>query len=348
MEFGIAVLIILGIVVYTYIPTFLIEIQHPFPSIHIPSWAVTALEFILIGSAVILAPILFYKISIRIHERAKEKERKRVEEKNEFESISRAIKRELGDSSHEIKKYLGELEDALKHCRKNKKFKVFLEDINNKLKLSEEKLVEVEYEERIDSLNNEVYKKETKIRELEEKEQEKKRALISERWEILANLNIDEKNVLKKCNLSDKEKRALIQEGFEQVNEFCVFEMKRVPVLVKPESNHSATHTFLVWSTKRLLEHTHGIKYIEEHLSKEPDLTFEYQNKTYALEIETGSLLGKSEQKREKVNSLNRDYEDGWMFIVSNRDLLGKYSKLGFTSQRKDVQKNLKKLLKIA
>ena len=43
---------------------------------------------------------------------------------------------------------------------------------------------------------------------------------------------------------------------------------------------------------------------------------------------------------------LNDKYPKRWFFIVSNKNLLSKYSKLGPTIQRKDAQDKLKQLLR--
>ena len=82
-------------------------------------------------------------------------------------------------------------------------------------------------------------------------------------------------------------------------------------------------------------------------LSIDADITFKFNNKKYALEIERGDLLRKDKQAQEKVAELTRKYRKRWMFIVSNKNFLSGYQKLGFSTQRRWVSENLKKLLKI-
>lgn len=65
------------------------------------------------------------------------------------------------------------------------------------------------------------------------------------------------------------------------------------------------------------------------------------------MEIETGNLLQKRKQCSDKVKALNKKYKDRWMFIVSNKNLVTKYKKLGLATHRKGVKKNLEKMLKI-
>lgn len=163
---------------------------------------------------------------------------------------------------------------------------------------------------------------------------------------ILDDLEARSHHVFKKDELTDDQISALLEDGYQQNNEFCVYEKKTIAFLIKPKLNHSATHTFLVWSTKKFLETIKEIRYIDENLTKDADLVFKYDGKEFALEIETGSLLGKRAQTEEKIKLLNRKYGKRWMFIVSNKNLLPKYRKLGFSTQRSDVDKSLKKLLK--
>jgi len=58
-------------------------------------------------------------------------------------------------------------------------------------------------------------------------------------------------------------------------------------------------------------------------------------------------LLKKKKQTKEKVNYLNKKYENRWLFGVANKNLLTEYKKLGFATQRTQVEKTLKKWLKI-
>ena len=139
--------------------------------------------------------------------------------------------------------------------------------------------------------------------------------------------------------------KALLEEGYEQVNEYCVFEKKIITALVNREPNCSNTHTFLVWSVKRLLESYKGIHSIREHDTKEADISFVYKGEDFALEIETGSLLGKRVQTERKIKQLSNNYGKRWMFVVSNKKLMPKYHKLGFSTQRADFAKNLEKLI---
>lgn len=165
---------------------------------------------------------------------------------------------------------------------------------------------------------------------------------------FLQKLDTYNNRVFKKENLSKKEFQALIDDGYKQVNEFCVLEKKRIPVLIKPFGNHTISHEFLVWSTKRLLKNTEGIRKIQEHLTRDADLTFEFNKKEFAIEIEKGELLRKHKQLKEKIDYLNKNYSKRWMIVVSNRNFFTRYKKYGFTSTRNRLSENLSKLLRNA
>jgi len=111
--------------------------------------------------------------------------------------------------------------------------------------------------------------------------------------------------------------------------------------------NHSRTHTFLVWSTKKFLEKKFKVEDIQWHDTKDADITFKYKGKYYAIEIETGTLLKKNRQLAEKIIFLNRKYPHRWIFLVSNRNLITQYKKYGITCQRNDIEKTLLKILKL-
>jgi len=275
---------------------------------------------------------------------------KRKEIKNELENESLVIQGILkedikGSNIQELREFIELIENKLNSLPKS--LFHYKEDLKKIILKSERYLEELEHEEVLSEINFKKEEAEEKIKLINEEIEKKKREIASERCKILFSLKPEENPVFKKNSLSNKEIKILIEEGYSHHNEFCVYEQKRIPVLIKSILNHSPSHTFLVWSVKRLLRKIDGVKSIEESLTKEADITFNYERETYALEIETGNLLGKHEQLKEKLNYLNRKYPEKWMFIVSNRDLFSKYKVLGLTSTRNNVLEKLEKLLKI-
>ena len=214
-----------------------------------------------------------------------------------------------------------------------------------KLFEAEKALIKQKHEKSLDYIEARKHQEQKEIEELEKKKRLIEWGLENDKREILFKLDTCNNRVFEKDNLSKKEYQTLIEDGFKQVNEFCVLEKKRIPVLVKPFGNHTISHEFLVWSVKRLIKKTDGIKKIKEHLTRDADLTFEFKGKEFALEIEKGELLGKHKQLKEKIDYLNQEYPKRLMIVVSNRDFFTKYKKFGFTSTRKRLSENLAKLL---
>lgn len=270
-----------------------------------------------------------------------------------------------GDISH----HYWAIRDILKDFRENKiKLEEFIQTLKNEISCisgiaelkkdkdmlelrlfeAEKSLIKQKHEKSLDYIQARKYQEEKEIKELEQKKRLIAWELENDKRKILMKLDTLENRVFKKENLSKKEYQALIDDGFKQVNEFCVLEKKRISVLVKPFGNHTISHEFLVWSVKRLIKKTEGIKKIKEHLTRDADLTFEFEGKEFALEIEKGELLRKHKQLKEKIDYLNKEYPKRWMIVVSNRDFFTKYKKFGCTSTRNRLSENLAKLLKNA
>lgn len=220
------------------------------------------------------------------------------------------------------------------------------EELQQELREAEEELKDRQENERLRRIRVQELVEEKRLEEIELR---KKQIAYNIEWDRKKALNkfIGEKRIFKKDCLSKKQCQALLENGFKQVNEYCVLEKRRIPILARPFGNHTISHEFLVWSVKRLLKNTEGIKNIQEHLTRGADLTFEFNGKWFALEIEKGELLRKHHQLKEKIDYLNEHYPNRWMFVVSNRDFFTKYKKFGFTSTRNRLSENLQKLLKM-
>lgn len=221
-----------------------------------------------------------------------------------------------------------------------------LKPIKERLELelfkSEKGLILEAYENEAQSLNHKnnllVEEIENKERLLENEEKWKKEA-------VKRNLNLSEHSVFKKEHLTKAQIKVLLDEGYRYTNEFCIKEKKVISVLVKSMPRRSLTHTFLIWSMKNVLKSTPEIENITEHDTKDADLTFSCNKHTFAIEIETGTLLSKHKQLQEKVDYLNKKYPKRWMFVVSNKELVWKYKKYGLSTQRNRVEETLAKML---
>ncbi len=220
-------------------------------------------------------------------------------------------------------------------------------ELNLKIIEMKKLLVELQHEDELKLISREKMFLEREIEELAHEKERLKRSKEAKLRIIRNNLNIDENKVFERYKLSEIEVKILLKEGYKQINEYCVYKQKIIPVLVKSVLNHSATHTFLVWSTQKLLKKYNEITNVIEHETRDADLTFNLNGKKFAIEIETGTLLRKKKQLLEKIKFLDKTYSDRWMIIVSNRNLIKKYNKFGNCTQRKQVCEKLEKMLKI-
>jgi len=296
---------------------------------------------------IILAVILFKSLKFSVNKILNKIKKARAlkQEEIDVESLLGA------EQEYDEEKLISEIE-SIKHftnrIRANRKLKRFNQELKKRLVKARELLSEIKRDKRVTERESRLTQIKKEIEQKDEENRIKSTYEESDDELILYKLRADETNVFKTERLSKNQIKTLEKNGFEQKTEYSVFEKKYIRVLVKPKLNHSRTHVFLVWDAKRLLNNFEGIRNIQEHLVVEADIIFTFKNKKYALEIETGTLLGKKQQTQEKIESLNKKYPQRWMFIVSNKNILPKYQKLGFSSQRKWVSENLKKLLEIA
>lgn len=115
--------------------------------------------------------------------------------------------------------------------------------------------------------------------------------------------------------------------------------------LLLPRHNESLIHHFLVYNIKEFLENN-GIE-VKLYVTKKPDIIFRIKNKKYAIEVETGSAFSKIKNLKEKVESLNENY-DSWFFVVTKRKLVKKYKQFGNSVDKRYVKLRLNKILKVA
>lgn len=299
--------------------------------------------------AVIALPFLLYfnyKLNnfIRLKsEERKERKKQLEDQKGEIESLLKRNIEHLSLAQAEEITY--ELSSSIGLARKDRKFKKFYKNLIEKREKVQEKLKIIKKEEVLRNISE---KEKDALRRVEALERKEHRIIMKEKkknWDILYELNTRRNKVFLRNDLTAEQISALVEEGYEEVNEYDVCQKKIIPVLVKKIMNHSATHTFLVWSVKQCL-HKLGIEQVKESETRYPDLTFYHNDAWWALEIETGSLLRKKKQMDAKVKFLHRNYYWRWMFVVSNKNLLPQYRKHGVAIPRSQVAKRVKKWLK--
>jgi len=284
---------------------------------------------------------VFIKIKIdNFHER----NRRIIEEETEKSKILRYLKnKKIEELSKEyLEKFIEELNKAIEKYSLHKELK-------NKCLDAEYFLKKRDYEQKLRDISNENSLREKINHELEEEGSrlwKKNEEMRTEREDILRFLGADENNVFITKKLNKKQIKVLLEEGYKHSNQYSTEDNKIVSVLIKCPLKHTPAHTFLVWSIRRLLKKIKGAEEIRDHETRDADVTFEYNDEDYAIEVETGSLLRKKQQLREKLKYLDKKYPNRWMFVVSHRKLLGKYEEHGMTSNRVQVLENIKKMLK--
>ena len=282
-------------------------------------------------------------ISQGIADHYKQKKHKKAESL-EIEDL---LEKDFVINEEHLMKGIEELKNKIRICKQDKN-NHFIPRLKKRLEKAGELLGQARQKQFAEDLDKEISQKriiaENLDKEIVAKEQHEK----SMNKTILWKLEAEDNPVFLKKDLNEKEINALTENGYFSISEYCIIQKKLIRVLVKPKLNHSPTHAFLVWNSIKLLERIKGVKNIKEYLTKEADIIFDFNGETFALEIEKGDLLYKKKQLKEKIAYLNKKFPNRWMFIVSNKNLLSKYKKLGPATPRKGVSEALAKMLKIA
>ncbi|MDP1696086.1 MAG: hypothetical protein Q8L29_04185 [archaeon] len=290
---------------------------------------------------------LYTRIVLKIKEYLEERRSRENIVENIESKISSVLKTKLEELKYsELRDFASEARRLHDLSIEYKELKEFSSDLRALLTQTRRAIEKEEHKIKIAEYEQEEYLRKREIEELDKRIYLKQLAEEDKKREMLNRLKAYEHPVFKRDNLSEKQVVALLEHGYSKVNEYDIIEKKLMTFLVDPSSNHSKTHTFLVWNVVELLKRTGEVDKIREHESVDADITFKYKSKMYALEIETGTLLGKKKQTQEKVDFLNMKYPNRWFFVVSNKTLLPKYSKLGPSTQRNGVLEKLQKMLK--
>ncbi len=296
--------------------------------------------FLLIIGLICIIPVTIY-----LHNKSLKKSKEKQEEieisKSEKLVIQKLLEKNIdSENSEKLKEFIKEIKKVFFWGDGSKQIKEKLVYAKTQLKiaLQKESLHEI-YQEK-DELKQE-------INELKKIKQKKEQELRTKKEDILEHLDIDENNVFLMEDLTKKEIEALKEEGFKKINEYDPILQENSNFLVKQVLNHHLTHTLLVERTKKMLLQYLEYNEVKIHDTRDADITFKVGNKKYAFEIETGNLLGKKVQLREKVEELNRRYKKNWYFIVSNQNLLTKYRKYGKSTPRSGVRRIVEKIVDI-
>ena len=290
--------------------------------------------------------VAFIYYNYKFHKSLFAWQKRRREYREKVQSQKRFCERFLKET---FQKYsLEELKTRIKEIEEYpfvKEVREYRDEVDEKLTEARRVLEEKQHKEEISKMKEEKDQLQEEIQELRHEKIIESNDEKARKREIKGLLDFRNKVFLKE-ELDDDKTEIILEEGYEQANEYDVVKKRIMPVLVKKIMNHSRTHTFLVWSVMQLLDEMKEVDDVEEHETKDADITFKYKGKTYALEVETGTLLEKKKQTKAKISYLNYKYPERWMFIVSNKNLLPIYRTLGLATSRNGVAKKLEKMLK--
>lgn len=301
-------------------------------------------HIVLIIILMLVTELLIYKIYKKVVKARKIKQEIEYKTNKELDYVDYFLKVDLKSLEY---KQLSKLYNRFKND--NFSYVSLLDyddEIELKLKKIENRLIELEHKQELESIDYKIRESKEELEEINEEILKKQVNEELKREKTIRRLSIGHKEVFKASHLTPKEKEIAKEEGYHAVNEYCVLENKIISVLVKPPMNHSPTHTFLVWSVRRLLNKFPKIERIMEHETRDADLTFRIKTKNYAIEIEKGSLLRKKGQLMEKVEYLDDRYQDRWLILVSNKNMAKKYREFGKVATRKDFRKKIEKWVK--
>jgi len=301
---------------------------------------------ILISLAIFLIPIwifLIYKTYKIIKKKIKDKKEKRELIRKQKEMIEDFLQRNLEKmESEELKELLNKIKSEWFVSEVEEQFKELLEE---KIPIGNLILYKKELDNEVISKIQEKDELKQEIKKLEQEKHKREKDLRTNREKILEHLDIEENPVFLIDDLDEKEIKILKEVGFEKINEYDPLFQKNANFLVKQILNHSLTHILLVERIKKILLQYLEEDQIEVHNTRDADITFKFKGRTYAFEIELGSLLRKKVQLEDKVYDLNFKYRNNWYFIVSHKNLLAKYRKHGKSTTRSGVSEIIKKLL---
>lgn len=238
-----------------------------------------------------------------------------------------------GSSTQELKKHYSDLEEAefSKEALAPYLIKWYnnLNAIHYLIQKDEHLEIIEEFEEEKEELQEEIKKLEK-----EKKQKVKEKKYPTEQKEFLKN---HEGSIqLDATDFTEEQKRWLEGEGFQRTHQWCINKKDSVEFLIKPRHNESLSHAYL---TGAIFDY---VKRLDSNAklstTKTADIIFSSDGSSWAVEIETGKVHEKNKkQLLEKVKILNEKFPERWFFIVTNKNLLSKYRKLGETFDRSSV-----------
>ncbi|MDP2947902.1 MAG: hypothetical protein Q8N88_07340, partial [Nanoarchaeota archaeon] len=155
-------------------------------------------------------------------------------------------------------------------------------------------------------------------------------------------INVDEfKRFFRKSELNKDEIKFLLSKGYKIEKRKSLVTNKEEDFLLQPRHNETTTHLFVIYDIAEYLEKK-GIK-VEKYTTRKPDLVFELNGKSFAIEVETGAVLSNVSRMKEKLEVLS-EY-DKWFFVVTDKTKVTKYREYGKTIDIRYLRRQLNKML---
>ena len=159
-------------------------------------------------------------------------------------------------------------------------------------------------------------------------------------------INVDEyRRFYRHKDLNLDEIKYLLTKKYQIVEKHSIVSEKKEKFLLRPRFNESINHLFLTYDIAEFLEKK-GIK-VSKFITKKPDIVFELNKKKIAIEVETGKRYRSARKELvKKAKRLNENY-DYWFFVVTTKNDVSKYRKLGKTIDPRCLSNHLNKLVKV-
>lgn len=168
---------------------------------------------------------------------------------------------------------------------------------------------------------------------------------LTEKAKPSVSINVDEfKGFYRHKDLNLHEIKYLLAKKYLMIKRFSIASGKVERFLIKPRFNESINHIFVTYDIAEFLEKKE-IR-VDMYITQKPDIVFNLNGTSYAVEVETGSVLTNKRKFLEKVKNLNKDYGKNWFFVVTKRNLVSKYEKFGKTVDKRYVKTKLQRVLK--
>jgi len=158
-------------------------------------------------------------------------------------------------------------------------------------------------------------------------------------------INVDFNKIFyRREELNDDEAEYLLKSGYQKFEAKSIASGKREEFILRPRHNEHLVHLFFTYDIAEYIRKRNVVA--NTYTTQMPDIVFISHGKTYAVEVETGSVMKNMKKFREKVENLNQKYKDRWFFVPTNKNLVQKYRKYGKTVDPRCISNFLERLLK--